>query len=144
MAEEITEESRQVGQREPEKPARTEDASTNEMRQSERRDAQDPAFENLVDAEANPNGKENRLDLLLDLDMSINVELGKTSMVIKDILELGRGSIIEFDKLVSEPVDVLVNGRKMAEGEVVVVDKHFGIRITSMADPSEHLKGMKR
>ena len=89
-------------------------------------------------------GDENKLDLLLDLNLSVSVELGKTTMMIKDILELGRGSIIEFDKLVSEAVDILVNGRKMAEGEVVVVDKHFGIRITSMVDPSERIKGLRK
>jgi flagellar motor switch protein FliN/FliY len=108
------------------------------------KEVHDPAFERLDETESRPDGKENKLDLLLDLDMSITVELGKTTMMIKDILELGCGSIIEFDKLVSEPVDILVNGRKMAEGEVVVVDKHFGIRITSMVDPSERLKGVKR
>jgi flagellar motor switch protein FliN/FliY len=64
-------------------------------------------------------------------------------MLIRDILKLGRGSVIEFDKLVSEPVDVLVNGKKVAAGEVVVVDKHFGIRITTLVDPSERLKGIK-
>jgi len=111
------------------------------------KDMKEPAFETLSEAEAHrgdPNGKEARLDLLLDLNLAVTVELGKTSMIIKEILELGRGSIIEFDKLVSEPVDILVNGRKMAEGEVVVVDKHFGIRVTSMVEPSERLKGLKK
>ncbi len=111
------------------------------------KNAKDPAFENLSEAESHrnePNGKENQIDLLLDLNLTVSVELGKTSMIIKEILELGRGSIIEFDKLVSEPVDILVNGRKMAEGEVVVVDKHFGIRVTSLVDPSERLKGLKK
>jgi len=110
------------------------------------KNVQNPIFENLAETEANRggNGKENKIDLFLDLNLNVSVELGKTSMIIKDILELGRGSIIEFDKLVSEPVDILVSGRKMAEGEVVVVDKHFGIRITSMIDPSERLKGLKK
>jgi len=115
------------------------------------RDVKDPAFENLSDSEAQAqkvqggdNGKEIKINLLLDLNLNVSVELGKTSMVIREILELGRGSIIEFDKLVSDPVDILINGRKMAEGEVVVVDKHFGIRVTSMVDPSERLKGLKK
>ena len=108
------------------------------------KEIQDPGFEDLSDSEAKTGGKENKLDLLLDLSLAVAVELGKTSMVIKDILELGRGSIIEFDKLVSEPVDILVNGRKMAEGEVVVVDKHFGIRITSMVDPADRLRGLRK
>ncbi len=109
-----------------------------------RKEAQDPAFENLTETDSKAAGNENRLDLLLDLNLSVTVELGKTTMMIKDILDLGRGSIIEFDKLVSEAVDILVNGRKMAEGEVVVVDKHFGIRITSMVDPAERLKGLRK
>jgi flagellar motor switch protein FliN/FliY len=65
-------------------------------------------------------------------------------MLIRDILRLGRGSVIEFDKLVSEPVDILINGKKVAEGEVVVIDKHFGIRITTLIDPSDRLRAMKK
>ncbi len=108
------------------------------------REVRDAAFENLVETNSNTGAKDNKIDLLLDLNLVVSVELGKTNMMIKDILELGRGSIIEFDKLVSEPVDILINGRRMAEGEVVVVDKHFGIRITSMIDASERLKGLKK
>lgn len=81
-----------------------------------------------------------KLELLYDLQLSVTIELGRTSMLIRDILRLGRGSVIEYDKLVSEPVDVLVNGKKVAEGEVVVIDKHFGIRITTLIDPSDRLK----
>ncbi len=115
-----------------------------EVEKPERKEVQSAAFENLTDTETKSAGGEKKLDLLLDLDLTVSVELGKTEMMIKDILELGRGSIIEFDKLVSEPVDILVNGRKMAEGEVVVVDKHFGIRITSLIDPSERIKGLRK
>ena len=115
-----------------------------DLERTARKEVQDPAFENLTETDSKASGNEKRLDLLLDLNLSVTVELGKTTMMIKDILELGRGSIIEFDKLVSESVDILVNGRKMAEGEVVVVDKHFGIRITSMADPAERLKGLRK
>ena len=107
-------------------------------------DVQDPTFENLVGTAQAAVDDENRIELLLDLNLTVTVELGKTSMMIKDILALGRGSIIEFDKLVSEPVDILVNGRKMAEGEVVIVDKHFGIRVTSLVDPSLRMKGLKK
>lgn len=87
---------------------------------------------------------EPKLELLYDLQLPVSIELGRTNMLIRDILYLGRGSVIEFDKLVSEPVDVLVNGKKIAEGEVVVIDKHFGIRITTLVDPSERLKTIKR
>lgn len=81
-----------------------------------------------------------KLELLLDLQLPISIELGRTNMLIKDILQLGRGSVIEFDKLVSEPVDVIINGKKIAEGEVVVIDKHFGIRITQLIDKEDRIK----
>ena len=84
------------------------------------------------------------MELLYDLSLPVSIELGRTNMLIRDILKLGRGSVIEFDKLVSEPVDILVNGKKVAAGEVVVVDKHFGIRITTLVDPSERIKGLKK
>ena len=75
-----------------------------------------------------------KMDLLYDLQLPVSIELGRTNMLIRDVLKLGRGSVVEFDKLVSEPVDVLINGKKIAEGEVVVIDKHFGIRITTLVD----------
>ncbi len=87
---------------------------------------------------------EPKLEMLYDLQLPVSIELGRTNMLIRDILYLGRGSVIEFDKLVSEPVDLLVNGKKIAEGEVVVIDKHFGIRITTLVDPTERLKSIKR
>ncbi len=87
---------------------------------------------------------EPKLELLYDLQLPVSIELGRTNMLIRDILYLGRGSVIEFDKLVSEPVDILVNGKKIAEGEVVVIDKHFGIRITTLVDPTERLKSIKK
>ena len=85
-----------------------------------------------------------KLELLYDLQLPVSIELGRTNMLIRNILRLGRGSVIEFDKLVSEPVDVLINGKKVAEGEVVVIDKHFGIRITTLIDPSDRLRSLKR
>jgi flagellar motor switch protein FliN/FliY len=85
-----------------------------------------------------------KLELLYDLQLPVSIELGRTNMLIRNILRLGRGSVIEFDKLVSEPVDVLINGKKVAEGEVVVIDKHFGIRITTLVDPSDRLRSVKR
>ena len=92
----------------------------------------------------NLNPLDPKLDMLYDLQLMVSIELGRTNMLIRDILRLGRGSVIEFDKLVSEPVDVLVNGKKVAEGEVVVIDKHFGIRITSLVDPADRLRSLKK
>ncbi|MCU7494809.1 MAG: flagellar motor switch protein FliN [Ignavibacteria bacterium] len=83
-----------------------------------------------------------KLEFLKDLQLSVYIELGRTQMLIKDILELERGYVIELDKLASEPVDIFVNNKKIAEGEVVVIDKHFGIRITNLVDSNDRLKGL--
>lgn len=84
---------------------------------------------------------DDKIEFLKDLHLNVFIELGRTKMQIKDILELERGYVIELDKLASEPVDVFVNNKKIAEGEVVVIDKHFGIRITNLIDAGERLKG---
>jgi flagellar motor switch protein FliN len=86
--------------------------------------------------------KDRKMDMLMDLTLQVSIELGRTIMLIKDILDLQRGSVVEFEKLASEPVDILINGKKMAEGEVVVIEKHFGIRITSLVEASERVKGL--
>ncbi|QQS35487.1 MAG: flagellar motor switch protein FliN [Ignavibacteriales bacterium] len=85
---------------------------------------------------------EDKLEFLKDLQLNVYIELGKTQMQIKDVLELERGYVIELDKLASEPVDIYVNNKKIAEGEVVVIDKHFGIRITNLHDSNNRLKGL--
>lgn len=85
---------------------------------------------------------DDKFDFLKDLHLNVYIELGRTRMQIKDILELERGYVIELDKLASEPVDVFVNNKKIAEGEVVVIDKHFGIRITGLVDTNDRLKGL--
>ncbi|GAB4364583.1 MAG: hypothetical protein Kow0042_03280 [Calditrichia bacterium] len=83
-----------------------------------------------------------RIELIMDIVLPVSIELGRTKMFVKDILELSRGSIIELDKMAGEPVDLFVNNKKMAEGEVVVVDKHFGIRITNLIDPKDRIKNL--
>lgn len=83
-----------------------------------------------------------KLNFLKELQLNIFIELGRTQMQIKEILELERGYVIELDKLASEPVDIYVNNKKIAEGEVVVIDKHFGIRIVNLIDVTNRLKGL--
>ena len=83
-----------------------------------------------------------KLEFLKDLQLNVYIELGRTQMQIKEILELERGYVIEVDKLASEPVDIYVNNKKIAEGEVVVIDKHFGIRITNLNEAGNRLKGL--
>ncbi|MDR1811724.1 MAG: flagellar motor switch protein FliN [Candidatus Fibromonas sp.] len=80
------------------------------------------------------------LDLLMDIEMPIVIELGRTQMSLKRILELGPGAIVEMDRLAGEPVDILINGKVVARGEVVVVDENFGVRILSLVSPEERLK----
>ncbi len=82
------------------------------------------------------------LQLLLDVQMVLTVELGRTKKYVKDILGLGEGSIIELDKLAGEPVDLLVNGKLIAKGEVVVIDENFGVRVTDIVGPAERLSKM--
>jgi len=81
----------------------------------------------------------NNMELIKDVPLEVTVRLGKTVMKIRDILELGDGSIIELDKLAGEPVDLLVNGKLVAKGEVVVIDENFGFRVKDIISPSERL-----
>ncbi|MGG4506135.1 flagellar motor switch phosphatase FliY [Heyndrickxia sporothermodurans] len=80
------------------------------------------------------------LNMLLDIPLQVSVELGKTKRSVKEILELGSGSIIELDKLAGEPVDILVNRQLIAQGEVVVIDENFGVRITDIVSQRERIK----
>ena len=93
------------------------------------------------DEEENVHGKENRnLDLLMNVNLLMSVELGRTELPFKKVLELTRGSIISLDKLAGEPVELFANGKLVAFGEVVVIEDNFGLRITSIAAPEERLK----
>jgi flagellar motor switch protein FliN len=80
------------------------------------------------------------LDLILDIPVHLTVELGRTRIPIKHILQLAQGSVIELDALAGEPMDVLVNGCLIAQGEVVVVNEKFGIRLTDIVTPSERVR----
>lgn len=81
------------------------------------------------------------LDILMDVPLEISVELGRVKMLVRDIVELTTGSIVEIDKAAGEPVDVMVNGRLVARGEVVVIEDNFGVRITEILNPNERLSG---
>ncbi|MED1749414.1 MULTISPECIES: flagellar motor switch phosphatase FliY [Bacillus] len=83
------------------------------------------------------------LDMLMDIPLSITVELGRTQRSVKEVLELSAGSVIELDKLAGEPVDILVNKRIVAKGEVVVIDENFGVRVTDILSQSERLSNLK-
>lgn len=84
------------------------------------------------------------LEMLLDIPLHVAVELGKTKRSVKEILELTPGSIIELDKLAGEPVDILINNRLIAKGEVVVIDENFGVRVTDIISQSDRIKNLKK
>ena len=83
------------------------------------------------------------LDFILDIPLKVSVELGRTQIIVKDLLQLGQGSVLELDKLAGEPLEILVNGKLVAKGEVVVVNEKFGIRLTDIISPIERIETLK-
>ena len=83
------------------------------------------------------------LDFILDIPLKVSVELGRTLIVIKDLLQLGQGSVLELDKLAGEPLEILVNGKMIAKGEVVVLNEKFGVRLTDIISPIERIETLK-
>ena len=86
----------------------------------------------------------NDINMILDIPVQLSVELGRTRIPIKHILQLAQGSVVELDALAGEPMDVLVNGYLIAQGEVVVVNDKFGIRLTDIVTPSERMRRLSR
>ena len=96
-----------------------------------------------LDSQPQRSGENNKnLDLVMDVTLSLSVELGKAEISIKQVLELTRGSVIELDRIAGEPVDLLANGKLIAKGEVVVIEDNFGLRITSIVSPADRLRGL--
>ena len=116
------------------------DESTRPLRAVPAPVAQPVAFPSLDEAPPGPGGSD--ISLLLDVPLQVTVELGRTQLRIRNVLELVPGSIVELDKLAGEPVDVLVNGKQIARGEVVVIDEEFGVRITDVASQAKRLRGL--
>jgi len=95
-------------------------------------------FQHLSEPAAKPDAQ--NIDLLMDVNLPIAIELGRTKMSVADILGLGPGSVVELNKLAGEPVDVMVNHKIVAKGEVVVIDENFGVRITQLMTPEQRLR----
>ncbi|GAB4356700.1 MAG: hypothetical protein Kow006_23970 [Gammaproteobacteria bacterium] len=91
-------------------------------------------------AEAAPASGDVNLDVVLDVPVTLAMEIGRTKISIRNLLQLNQGSVVELDRLAGEPMDVLVNGTLIAHGEVVVVNEKFGIRLTDVVSPSERVK----
>jgi len=88
-------------------------------------------------------GPQRDMDFLLDIPLEVSVELGRCRMLIKDLLQLGHGSVLELEKLAGEPMEILVNNKLIARGEVVVVNEKFGIRLTDIISPTERIRQLK-
>ncbi|WP_017471893.1 flagellar motor switch phosphatase FliY [Amphibacillus jilinensis] len=105
-------------------------------------DVQNASFSSFEEVNL-PETEKRNLDMLLDIPLQVTVELGRTKRAVKDILELSSGSILELDKLAGEPVDIHVNNKLIAQGEVVVIDENFGVRVTDIVSQSDRLKKLK-
>jgi flagellar motor switch protein FliN/FliY len=96
------------------------------------------SFVELTDDSGSGNGV--NMDAILDVPVTISMEIGRTKINIRNLLQLNQGSVVELDRLAGEPMDVLVNGTLIAQGEVVVVNEKFGLRLTDIISPSERVK----
>src|SRR3990167_5518891 len=100
-------------------------------------------LERLRDDAMPMSGDGPNLDVILDIPVTLSMEVGSTNISIRNLLQLNQGSVIELDRLAGEPLDVLVNGTLIAHGEVVVVNEKFGIRLTDVISPSERIKKLR-
>lgn len=105
--------------------------------------AQEASTENNRPAPQLNGPQDQSLDRILDIPLMLSAQLGNTRMLIKDLLQLGPGSIVELDKLAGEPLEVLVNERLVARGEVVMVNEKFGIRLTDVISPTERVNKLR-
>lgn len=104
-------------------------------------EAQEMQFEEMKKGE--PPKSSLDIDFILDIPLSVNVELGRTRLLISELLQLGQGSVIELTKLAGEPMDIYINQRLIARGEVVVVNEKFGIRLTDIISPAERINKLR-
>ncbi len=118
----------------------TEDLNVNESLATEEASGDEFESESLLNDLGEEVPHTANLDMLLDVNLKITVELGRTNLKFRDVLNLSNGSVVELSRQVSEPVDILVNGALLASGEVVVVDDHFAVRITKLLNRVERLK----
>jgi flagellar motor switch protein FliN/FliY len=99
-------------------------------------------FSDLQD-EGQPSGRDVNLDVILDVPVTLSMEVGRTRIPIRNLLQLNQGSVVELDRAAGEPLDVFVNGTLVAHGEVVVVNEKFGIRLTDVISPAERIRKLR-
>ena len=105
--------------------------------------AQAAQFDDLQADSAPSAGKEVNLDFILDVPVTLSMEVGRTRIPIRNLLQLNQGSVVELDRAAGEPLDVFVNGTLVAHGEVVVVNEKFGIRLTDVISPAERIRKLR-
>lgn len=120
----------------------TEDSSIQEVDSEDTVTVQPVQFASFDDQSQTQGEINKNLEILMDIKLQLTVELGRTELPIKKVLELTRGSIIELEKVAGEPVELYANGKLVAHGEVVVIEDNFGLRITSITEPEDRLKGL--
>jgi flagellar motor switch protein FliN/FliY len=114
------------------------------LRTDERKVVVQPVqFMSLDAGDSKKEGEVNKLELIYDVGLQLTVELGRTEKTLKEILEIGPGSIVGLDKLAGEPLDILVNGKLLARGEVIVIDENYGVRIKEIVNSGERIRGIK-
>lgn len=142
MSEENTETQAEAEQN----TAPVEEAGTvqaNATQQNKADDYERAAFKDLNGSRNQLTTGEANLDVILDIPVTLSMEIGRTELPINNLLQLNQGSVVELDRLAGEPLDVLVNGTLIAHGEVVVVNEKFGIRLTDVVSPAERVKNLK-
>ena len=113
------------------------------MNEQAEAEAQTAAMDNLQEESSSSGVDNERLDVILDIPVSLSMEVGRTQIPIRNLLQLTQGSVVELDRLAGEPLDVMVNGTMIAHGEVVVVNEKYGIRLTDVMSPSERIQKLK-
>jgi flagellar motor switch protein FliN len=112
------------------------------MLQNTEQKTEEAGFEELK-AERKENNTRKDIEFILDIPLELTVQLGMTKMLIRDLLQLGQGSVVELDKLAGEPMEILINNKLVARGEVVVVNEKFGVRLTDIISPAERISQLK-
>ncbi len=117
--------------------------------EKDQKDSEDPKTDEQATESAEPEEDEleeqegaNQLDFILDIPLELSVELGRTKMLVNNLLQLGQGSIVELNKLAGEPLEVYINRKLIARGEVVVVNEKFGVRLTDIITPMDRVKSL--
>lgn len=114
-----------------------------EMEETETDSAVQKADMPAIDNESSEGLAPAKMDMVLDIPVRISMEIGHTSISIRNLLQLNQGSVVELDRMAGEPLDVLINGTLIAHGEVVVVNEKFGIRLTDVISPAERVKKLR-